>query len=218
MNDTHRQTTNFLALISDKAIEKLSNEEREDPVKMQIIGLMYALKFDFNERFMKQFKNLSDVTMYKQKLYSDLAGVRINAIYGGYNAFKADILKKEYKDIGQANIVAYIKDFNEKLRREEENKKEAERVSSLLPPIITCDPVKILADAKKRQSGISSENFEAMLQNHNALLILNSHLIRKPLFNEEHRCLFSGCRNLGTLSRSTTGGGIFYCSEHFKLT
>ena len=221
MEDTHQQTTNFLALISDKAIERLSPEELESPIKMQIVGLMYALKFDFSERFMKQFKNADDVQMYKQKMYSELDGVRINAIYGGYRAFCEENSKKEYIDIGQHKIVAYIKDFNEKLRREEESAKETERISALPPPTVTIEPEQItqmFADAKNKSANLGQADRDAMIQNHYAILILKSHLIRRPKFNEEHNCEYSGCRKLGALARSTTGGGNFYCLEHYKLT
>lgn len=76
------------------------------------------------------------------------------------------------------------------------------------------------AQRKASERKLSDEDYQALLERHAQLLAADRSRghIRGVIADGYHLCAYGGCRNAGTLSSATAGGGTFYCSTHFKLT
>ena len=120
-------------------------------------------------------------------------------------------------------LIESIETVAKSLKRAEINRIEAERVSLLPAPTVFCDPVAMLAEAKKEDLVTDETPEEKLarhrekLQNHQALLNLSSDHIKKIHPQPHQFCSYHGCRLVGALGHGTKGDGNFFCSTHWRM-
>lgn len=194
-----------------------------DPLARTIVSIMNAMRADYGRIFTKQFggeDGAEIITLFKRRLYQKLKGIEIEAIVEGYELCIGRTTKfcPTVPEIVGAALEA-VKAH----KKRDEKLAEAARVSALPEPkIIDCNPLEMLAKVK---SVVAGEETDAerlkrridILQNHEALLVLNSHKIKRRYAGQEHECEYGGCKNAGGLSSATTGNGNYYCSTHYRM-
>lgn len=189
-------------------IAEISEKINSDPLAKIIQSITQAMKADFGQQYAKQFKTDDDMRMYKRRLYTKLKGHEIGDIADGYEMY-VDGVNKFTPTI--PDLIAIVEQARKNRLHAEANKAEVARISALPAPTITCDPMALLAEAKKAPTGNMAEKMAA----HKALLTMHSKHIRNPVFHG-HGCAVSHCRNLGSMTTSTKGGETWYCRDHYR--
>lgn len=204
--------------MNELSIELLDSNFKEKPrsVRQAIILLVNVMYVDYDYLFEKRFKSDLELQIYKNRLLERFRGHDPKIILAGYERAAAespDYVPKVQK------LIKSIEAVEKEYKNAEINRIEAERVSALPPPTITCDPVKMFEAAKAKQDGRPTRaEMDARIENHRALLIIHSEKIRSIRPTPEQLCKYGACNNAGTLSRSTKGDGNFYCSNHFRTS
>lgn len=204
----------------------LTSEQREqriesDPLAKTIVSIMSAMRADYGRIFTKQFGSDEEITLFKRRLYQKLGGLSLEAIVEGYEL----CIEKNTKFCPTVpEIVSAVLTTIKTHKKRDENRAEAARVSALpAPKIIDCNPLEMLAKVKIRDRVVEETSEERIkrrsdiLQNHEALLVLNNHKIKRRTFGQEHNCEYGGCNKVGGISSTTTGNGNFYCAEHYRM-
>lgn len=203
----------------------LTEEEKKqrieaDPLAKTIISIMNAMKADYGRIYAKQFDSDEAITYFKRRLYQKLKSLSLDAIVEGYELCSSRAIKFCPT---VPEIVAAVLETVKIHKKRDENKAEADRISALPAPTITCKPAEMLAKAKK--SAPIEETAEErkirraeMQKNHEALLTLAGSRINRGISGHNHTCEYGGCMKIGTISRAITGKGNFYCAEHFRMT
>jgi hypothetical protein len=198
-----------------------TSDENLDPLGRCIVSLINAMKLDFGHKFKSQFGDSDALRMYKRRLYAKLRDSNLEDIVNGYERF-SDARNEWPPTIPE--MVDFVEQARKARAQLESNRDEVERLAALPAPIIQCNPLEMLAKAKsaaqpagKKDHDAWMERKAAALQNHNAVLTLHSHKIRKNYGRPEHQCNFPGCYKTGALSSATGGGGNFYCADHFRM-
>lgn len=192
-----------------------------DPLAKTIVSIMSAMRADFGRIFTKQFGDEEMITLFKRRLYQKLKGIDLEAIIEGYEL----CIERNTKFCPTVpEITAAALETVKRHKKRDENKAEAERVSALPAPKISCNPIEMLAKAKFSTPGQINETSEErmkrradILKNHEAILVLHSHKITRRFAGDEHRCEYGGCHSAGGISNGTTGKGNFYCATHFRM-
>ena len=201
------------------SITPISDKIKNDSLAMAILAIMKAMQADYGALFTKQFPSEIAVTEFKQRLYRKLKGLQIASVIDGYEA-AAEASPKFCPNAMQvvSNAVAAEKDA----RRKEKNRLEAERVSALPPPTITCNPIAMLREAMAKiaaeEAGMTKEQKRERhwdrLKAHEALMA--EHMAKIRHNPQDHLCAAHMCGNAGTMSHGITSGGNYYCSDHFR--
>lgn len=211
--------------MNDLSIELVDSNFKEKPrsVRRAIILLVNVMYVDYGKQFEKRFNSSNvdpetgenlELKLYKNRLLERFKGHDPRIILAGYEKAAADSPKFIP---GVQELIAAIEEVYKEHKRAEINRIEAERVSALPPPTITCDPVKMFEEAMVSRNGIpTSAEMNAMIENHRALLVIHGDKIRSIRPNGDQLCKHGMCNKAGTLSRSTSGGGNFYCADHFR--
>jgi len=201
-------------------IAQTSNRIESDPLAKTIVDMINAMQSDYGQVFTKQFSDPEILKNYKRRLYQKLKGFPYKSIIDGYELC-VDQNLKFCPTIPE--VVANVSEAVKRNKRLEANKAEAESVAALPPPAITCDPLKLLADAKAASKTGSKEDKAAWmarkaeaLKNNEAVLVLHGHNIKRRYAQPEHSCVVNGCYKAGTLSNGTKGSDNWYCISHFK--
>jgi len=200
-----------------------SNQQRieSDPLASTIVSMINAMQADYGQVFTKQFSDSEILKNYKRRLYQKLKGLPIDAIVDGYE-LSAEASKKFCPTVPE--IVGCVLEVVKRNKKAENNKAEADRVAALPPPkIVECNPLELLANAKAASDTASKEDKAAWmarkaeaLKNHNAVLNLNNHKIKRVEPSLAHQCVVAGCYTTGNLGAGTKGSDNWYCSKHFK--
>jgi hypothetical protein len=199
---------------------QISERIESDPLAKTIVSMINAMEADYGQTFIKQFRDAEVLKNYKRRLYQKLKGLPIEAVVNGYELCAERNTKFCPTVPGIVESVLEAVKRNKKL---EVNKLEAESVAALPPPTIICNPLELLAKAKTASKTGSKENkaewmarkAEA-LKNHETVLNLHGHKIKRLYAQPEHSCVVNGCHHAGTLSGGIKGGGNWYCIKHFK--
>lgn len=200
------------------SIELVDSNFKEKPrsVRQAIILLVNVMYVDYGTQFSNRFKSDLELQIYKNRLLERFKGHDPRIILSGYEKAAADSPKFIP---GVQELIAAIESVDKEHKKAEINRIEAERVSALPPPTITCDPVQMFEEAKAKQNGIPTRaEMDARIENHRALLIIHGDKIRSIRPTPEQLCKYGACGDAGTLSRSTKGDGNFYCSDHFRAS
>lgn len=206
------------ALIFDnEADDKIKN----DPVAVCVVSLVNAMKADFGHKFQSQFSGENAVKIYKRRLYAKLRGLNLKYVVDAYELFVGGNPTPEWPPT-IPELMGKIKQAEKEDRQSQENAQEAQKIASLPPPKITCDPLALLAEAKKSSpDNISKDEWlkrkADAYQNLHAVLTIHGHNIRRHIQQGFHNCKVPSCAATGTLSAGTKGGDNFYCSEHYFL-
>lgn len=211
--------------MNELSIELIDSNFKEKPrsVRRAIILLVNVMYVDYGKQFEKRFNSANvdpetgenlELKLYKNRLLERFKGHDPLIILAGYERAAAESPKFIP---GVQELIAAIEAVDKEHKKAEINRIEAERVSALPPPTITCDPVQMFAEAKANHNGIPTRaEMDARIENHRALLIIHGDNIRSIRPNGEQLCKYGACNNAGTLSRSTKGDGNFYCADHFR--
>jgi len=191
----------------------LTKDERikSDPLACVIVEITAAMKADFGRQYAAQFKSNDDLQLYKRRLYTKLREFEINDIADGY---------EKYIDSGNTfcpsvpDLVEFSKQSEKSRKKKEQAQKEVSKVAALPSPKKQCDPLQMLADAKKESNG--GKSLAEKLQAHQALLTIHSQHIFKHHYDGDKKCAVDFCDKSGSLSSNTKGGGPFYCKEHYR--
>jgi len=203
---------------TELSIELVESNFKEKPrsVRQAIIILVNVMYVDYDKQFENRFKSDLELQIYKNRLLERFKGHDPRIILAGYEKAAAESPKFIP---GVQELIKAIEAADKDHKKAEINRIEAERVSALPPPTITCDPVKMFEDEKKNHNGIPTRaEMDARIENHRALLVIHGDKIRSIRPNAEQLCKHGMCNNAGTLSRSTKGDGNFYCSIHFRAS
>lgn len=207
--------------MSAEIITDSAEVNHKNPVKNAIIIMINLMRIDYHEQFDKRFKPVAgkevtddELWQYKKRIYVEVKACYPSAIVEGYRLAaknSPDFIPKVQ------NIIAAIEAADKEHKKAEERRIEAERVSALPPPTITCDPVQMFVEAKAKQNGIPTRaEMDARIENHRALLVIHGDKIRSIKPNGDQLCKHGMCNNAGTMSRSTKGDSNFYCVDHFR--
>jgi hypothetical protein len=202
--------------MNELSIELVDSNFKERPrsVRQAIILLVNVMYIDYDKQFEKRFKSDLELQIYKNRLLERFKGHDPRIILSGYERAAAespDFVPKVQK------LIAAIEAVNKEYKQFEKNRIEAERITKLPPPTITCDPVKMFEEAMENRNGIPTRaEMDARIENHRALLIIYGDKIRSIRPNAQQLCKHGMCTKAGTLSRSTKGDGNFYCVYHFR--
>lgn len=197
-------------------IELVDSNFKEKPrsVRQAIILLVNVMYVDYGAQFANRFKSDIELQIYKNRLLERFKGHDPRIILSGYEKAAAESPKFIP---GVQELIASIEAVEKEHKKAEINRIEAERVSALPPPTISCDPVQMFEEAMQRRDGIPTRaEMDARIENHRALLIIDGDKIRTIRPNAEQLCKHGMCNKAGTLSRSTKGDGNFYCADHFR--
>jgi hypothetical protein len=194
-----------------------------DPLAKTIVSIMNAMAADYGRIFTKQFHDQEAITFFKRRLYQKLKGLEIEAIIEGYELCIGRNTKfcPTVPEIVGATLET-VKDH----KKRDQLLSEAARVSALPAPKITkCNPLEMLANAQLKKQGEKEETREewvarkaGLLENHDAVLVLNSYKIYRKFAGTEHGCGYGGCNNAGALSSATKGNGNYYCATHYRMS
>lgn len=208
--------------MKNELIESTFNEI-PPTVRNAIILLVNVMKVDYMHQFHRTYKTESDVRIFQNRLRERFKGYNPTAILSGYELCASKTVK--FLPTVQ-ELIESIETVAKSLKTAEINRKEAERVSALPAPTITCDPVAMFVAAKlDYDSSSDTETVEGLaayhrekLKNHAALLVLSGSHIRKIVISEaRHLCQYHGCRSAGAIGSGTKGDGNFYCATHYRM-
>jgi hypothetical protein len=180
-----------------------------------IVDITKAMKSDFGQQYSKQFCTDEDLRQYKRRLYKHLRNRNLDDIM---NAYEDYILAGNKFCPNIPELLEHVAAAAINRRRTETNKTEAQRIGNTPAPTIECNPLEMLKAAREalRQNPPTGEERAAALKAHEALLYAHRDKISRYYVDNDHRCHVGYCDNHGTLSHGTTGGGNFYCAEHFR--
>jgi len=201
---------------SELSIELVDSSFKEKPksVRQAIILLVNVMYVDYGSQFANRFKSDLELQIYKNRLLERFKGHDPKIILAGYE--KAAAESRKFIP-GVQELIAAIESVDKEHKKAEERRIEADRVSALPLPTITCDPVKMFAEAKASQSGLPTlDEMNARIENHRALLVIHGDKIRSIRPNGNQLCKHGACNKAGTLSGSTKGDGNFYCVDHWR--
>ncbi|MDE3023151.1 MAG: hypothetical protein KGI54_15095 [Pseudomonadota bacterium] len=194
--------------------------QQPQSVKQTIVEMVKAMQADFGRTFQNQFHDPEVLAEFKNRLLTKLRGYPPGAIISGYEQC-VDRNPKFCPTVPE--IEASTKEIIKNLEQAEKNRIETQRLAALPAPTISCNPVEMFAKAKESHDSEKLTSEQRMkkrdeaMKNHNALLIIHSHLIKRVYADYDHLCKFPGCRKAGSISRGTKGGDNFYCLQHFRL-
>jgi hypothetical protein len=180
-----------------------------------IVGLTNAMKADFGRKYQSQFATEEDLKIYKNRLYTLLNGHAVSAIEKGYEMLMNTA--PEWPPTAP-DILAFTKQCEKEIAAEIKNREEAKRLAALPAPTIEVNAIEMLVKAKSAASGKTTKEEEAQaradaLKNHEAVLKIHGHKIKRRYAQPSHYCAVDGCRKPGGLS----GGGNFYCANHYRM-
>jgi hypothetical protein len=173
------------------------------------------MKADFGKKYQSQFATEEDLKIYKNRLYTLLNGHAVSAIVEGYEMFIETA--PEWPPTAP-DVLAFTKQREKEIASAIKNREEAERLAAPPAPTIEVNAIEMLAKAKSATSGKMTKEEEIQaradaLKNHEAVLNLNSHRIKRRYAQPSHYCAVDGCRKPGGIS----GGGNFYCADHYRM-
>lgn len=190
-----------------------TNRITNDPLARIITEVCVAMKTDFGRQYISQFKTDDELRMYKRRLYAKLRGFDLNDIADGYELF-VDGGRTFCPTIPE--LIEFTQQAERLRKQREKSAADVQRVTALPAPKIHCDPLAMLAEAKRaamtRRGGPSLVD---QLKSHEALLKSHAKHIKTREFGPEKTCDVGHCKNPGALSHGTTGGGPFYCAKHY---
>ena len=197
----------------------LYDGKSNDPVAIAITGMMKAMAADYGTVFKNQFQTEEDQTNFKRRLYVRLRDFNPKNIRKGYE--HAALASPKYCP-NAMQVVAAVIELEKIDKKNEKNRKEAERIGALPKPTITCNPMKMLRDAMRQieidELGMTKEEKREAhfkrLEAHNSLMAV--HLSKEKQNAVDQLCCVSFCDKPGVLSNTTSGNGSFYCIEHFR--
>jgi hypothetical protein len=202
-----------------KLVQMPGETPTSDPINKGISHLLRAMKADFAQKFSSRFGDELELRDYKQRLRKIFENNSPADIYDAYERYLDT--RPEWPPTN-IDLRGHLEDLLKDRKRQQENKVESERLAALPAPTIEVNALEMLTKAKASIKGDRTEEQKAKdkaaaLQNHNAVLTLHSHKIRKHYGRPEHQCNVPGCYKTGTLSSATSGGGNFYCADHFRM-
>jgi len=186
-----------------------------DPLQKLIISLIDAMRADFGVAFQKQFSDPENLRQYKRRLYQKLRERDHRDVLDGYEVY-VDSAPKFPPKIPE--LLGLFSDAEKRRLLAEKNASEAQNVTALPPPVThECDPVAMLVEAKEAATG-NGANRDERLKAHEALINIHrgGGKIKARPDVSAHKCEHGMCHRAGTISSTTTGGGNFYCAEHFR--
>jgi hypothetical protein len=197
---------------------------RKDPLALAIVQVTDAMRLDYGRIFSGQIRNEAELKEFRRNLYVRLSEDGFKAypehIYPGYKL----ALAEHPKYCPNTNeLVACINEARKRAKVAEKNRREAERVA-LAPPLNITREVNPIAMLRAAMAQIAlDEHGFTKEQRHGAHLkrlaahekLMADYQRGKRLTSAGHSCSDPCCGQPGTLSRSTVGGGNYYCREHF---
>ena len=173
--------------LSTELVDSTFNEKPRS-VKQAIILLVNVLRVDHKVQFEKEFSTDFEMQLFKNRLRERFKGYDPRIILAGYE--RAAAKNPDYMPRVQ-QIITSVEECDKEHKKSEAMRIEAERVSALPAPTITCDPVQMLADSKAKQNGLpTSAEMDAKIENHRALLIIHGDKIRSIKPTSEQLCKY----------------------------
>jgi hypothetical protein len=205
---------------NQELVQMPGTTQTSDPVNIGITHLLRAMKADFAQKFSSRFTDDRELRDYKQRLRKIFENNTAADIYDAYERYLDT--RPEWPPTN-IDLRSHLEDLLKDRKKQMENKAEAQRIAALPAPTIEVNAMEMLAKAKAASKTKGKDDHAAWMkrkaaadQNNAAVLMLHSHRIRKRYASAEHKCAVEFCRKAGTNSASNTGGGNFYCKEHYR--
>ena len=201
-------------------MKKNHDRIQNDPIAINIVMMVSAMKADFGVRFTKQFPDSDAIRNFKRRLYRKLFQFKPEAIIEGYEEL-IDSRTEFCPTIPE--IISHVQAADKKIRQAETAAGEAVRVAAVQQgKTIQVDSVKIMASAISAKNNLHNslearkKRMAELRQVINAQIIAADNVIRRYA-DDEHSCNVIGCLHAGSLSHGIAGGSPFYCAEHFRM-
>jgi hypothetical protein len=198
-----------------------SPETLFDTLEKVVIALVENMKSDFGSHYDRSYPGAEDKRQHKRRLYAQLRDKQLIDIRVAYEHYIQEGINK-LPTIPQ--LIGLVDEAAKIRKKNKHNAEEAERMAALPPPNITrtVNPIAMLRDAIAQiamdEQGLSKAEkwakHQERLKAHEALIA--EFESKRKLDVSGHLCATSFCGNVGTLSHGLTGGGNFYCRDHFK--
>jgi hypothetical protein len=203
---------------------QISDSPEATARKNAIRSVFAAMALDYGEKFERQFRENKNMgkdriltpNAWQHRLYRSVSTCSPHSIIDGAE----DAIKQS------THFVPTLPEISERIveldRQYRQNDASVER-AMLAPPQtdeVDRDGVKKILSgiASALRDKPSAEALSVAVANHDQILAAASGQIRRiTASNPEHMCSYMGCRNAGTLTTSTNGGGTFFCKSHFRL-
>jgi hypothetical protein len=205
---------------NQELVQMPGTTQTSDPVNIGITHLLRAMKADFAQKFSSRFTDDRELRDYKQRLRKIFENNTAADIYDAYERYLDT--RPEWPPTN-IDLRSHLEDLLKDRKKQMENKAEAQRIAALPAPTIEVNAMEMLAKAKAASKTKGKDDHAAWMkrkaaadQNNAAVLMLHNHRIRKHYAGPEHKCAVEFCRKAGTNSASNTGGGNFYCKEHYR--
>jgi len=183
-----------------------------------------AMRNDFGRQFSKKFACNEDLLAYKRRLFEKLKNTALDDIVNGYEDY-VDSGNKFVPELPE--LLKFIRGATDQRMKQSKLAAESATIAALPAPTIECDPVEMLIAAKKAYKPIADametdadrlkQRLE-VLKNHEAIITLAGSHVRHLYADSDHSCGVSGCYKAGTMTGGTTGGGNYYCKEHYRMS
>lgn len=179
-----------------------------------VLTIMRVMMTDYGSQYKAICKDKQSATTYKNRLIKKLGNFELQDIFDGYE----NATEESPKFMPAIpDLFAHVKALDNKRKRIDTQKIEAERMSALPPPTHNVDPIKLLNQAKTDHKPTDEEcrleRLAAGRQNHQSVLALHGANITKRYTGKEHGCAMGGCFKAGSIS----SGAGYVCAEHYRL-
>ncbi len=188
-------------------------------LKETVITLTKVLATDYASQFNKAYRNDSDVTLLKKRMWQGLKGIDSESALGAYQSLCDET--PEYMPTLQS-IISRARSLKSKNERESQELIERERQAALPPPAHQVDSMKMLADAKQTSESTAdatqADRDEAMAK-HNAIIAnyTRQGFVRSAPHNNNGKCAVNHCLKAGGITSSLKGSETWYCAEHIRV-
>jgi len=182
-------------------------------LKETVITLTKVLATDYASQFNKAYRNDSDVTLLKKRMWQGLKGIDSESALGAYQSLCDET--PEFMPTLQS-IISKAKSLKSKNERENQELNERERQAALPPPAHDVDVIAELAKAQLRES---ATDYEVTLERHHQLIAQDKRLgkIRPVQYGNDDKCAVNHCRKSGAITSSLKGSETWYCAEHIRV-
>jgi hypothetical protein len=196
--------------------------ERTDPLAETVTSVVACMRTDFAPQFRTAYPDGESIKLLKQRLYAKLQGFPLPCIVDGYE----HSTRKGFMP-NVAEIAENAKACHDDERRRQAAQIEARQTGQLPPPRQTAmtdsvlDLLRSALQARARPNDPEHhQQLDVKVAQHAALLqahVQAGKIRRRRSYAAELKCAAEGCQQLGTVTSSVNGGGLWYCPDHARV-
>lgn len=183
-----------------------------------IVSMVNAMEADYPEKFRWTFADTERLRQFKRRLYERLRALPASVILDAYDQVATDN-PKNMPTIPE--IAAAAAGLAEAERRAAQAQQDANRGAQLPGERISPEGLRKIAETREKarqRARMPPEEYRAITAQHDAIIqtAVMSGRVRTVPAADHHKCAVSYCDRAGTIGSGTSGGGNWYCSEHYR--